>query len=259
MPEPLPLRLYFMRHGETAWSITSRHTSTTDLPLTDRGEQEALRLQGNLSAVTFTRVFTSPRRRARKTCALAGLAVSAEIAPDLAEWDYGDYESRHSADIRKARPDWDLFRDGCPGGEGPKEVRERADRLIAHLRTLSGNIALFSHGQFGCCFAARWIGLPVEDGQHFVLGTGSISILGYDPHHPEVPVLAQWNSIPEAPREAASDASIGFRQSMKKRAIERWENEGGEVPLEGKKSAISTDTANRAEIIEEPIGPSMDE
>ncbi|MGC2224456.1 MAG: histidine phosphatase family protein, partial [Methylocella sp.] len=164
------LQLYFIRHGETAWSLTGQHTGVTDVPLTAHGEEEARELEPFLRKIKFARVLTSPRQRARRTCELAGFGASAAIEPDLSEWDYGDYEGRRSVDIRKERPDWNVFRDGCPGGETPAQVSDRADRLIAHLRALDGNVALFSHGQFGCVLAARWIGLPVLEGQHFALG-----------------------------------------------------------------------------------------
>jgi probable phosphoglycerate mutase len=186
--------LSLIRHGETEWSIAGRHTSRTDVPLTPQGEADARTLGDKLRATTYLRVFTSPMQRARRTCALAGLTPVAEVEPDLAEWDYGDYEGLHSLDIRTARPDWNLFRDGCPRGEAPAQVSDRADRLIARLRTLDGNIALFSHGHFGCVLAVRWIGLPVIQGQHFRLGTASLSVLGYEPDRPEMPVVTQWNS-----------------------------------------------------------------
>jgi len=188
------LRLYFIRHGETAWTLSHRHTGRTDLPLTAHGEDEARELGGRLSHIAFTHVLTSPLKRARQTCALAGLGPQMEAEPDLAEWDYGDYEGKRSVDIRESRPGWNVFGDGCPGGEAPAQISDRADRLIARLRTLDGNVAIFSHGQFGAAFAVRWIGLLVVNGQHFSLGETSLSILSDDPHHPEVPVIALWNA-----------------------------------------------------------------
>jgi probable phosphoglycerate mutase len=187
-------KIFLIRHGETEWSLASRHTGRTDIPLTEPGEQDARKLGERLRDFRFSQVFTSPRQRARRTCELAGLGPVAKIEPDLAEWDYGDYEGQHSVDIRKGQPDWNLFRDGCPRGEMPAQVSDRADRLIARLRTLDGNVALFSHGHFGCVLAVRWIGLPVIEGQHFLLGTASLSILGCEPSHPEVPVIELWNS-----------------------------------------------------------------
>jgi probable phosphoglycerate mutase len=191
---PRLLQLYFMRHGETEWTLSGQHTGRTDIPLTGRGEDEARELGARLREVTFARVLASPRQRARRTCELAGLGRASEIEPDLAEWDYGDYEGQRSVDIRQGRPDWNVFRDGCPGGETPADVSDRADRLIARLGTLDGNIALFSHGQFGCVLAARWIGLPTIEGQHFALVPASLSILGHEPGHPGVRVIRLWNA-----------------------------------------------------------------
>ena len=190
----MPPRLYLIRHGETEWSLAGRHTSRTNIPLTEQGEQDARQLGKRVRAANIAYVFTSPRQRARRTAALVGLPPVAEIEPDLAEWDYGDYEGQRSEEIRKGRPDWNLFRDGCPHGEMPGHVSDRADRLIARLRALDGNVALFSHGHFGCVLAVRWIGLPVIEGQHFLLGTASLSVLGYEPSRPEVPVVTLWNS-----------------------------------------------------------------
>jgi probable phosphoglycerate mutase len=186
-------RLYFVRHGETEWSASGRHTGRTDLSLTARGEENARRMGERLCFATFTHVFTSPRKRARQTCELAGLARAPEIEPDLAEWDYGAYEGRRTEDIHKERPGWSLFRDGCPDGESPAQVSDRADRLIARLRALEGQVALFSHGHFGRVFAARWIGLRVIDGQHLMLGTASLSIFAYEHESPAIPVIALLN------------------------------------------------------------------
>ena len=193
------LQLYLIRHGETEWSLSGQHTGRTDIPLTARGEDEARALGPCLRVIQFARVLTSPQQRARRTCELTGLEREIEIEPDLAEWDYGDYEGRRSVDIRKERPNWNVFRDGCPHGETPEQVSGRADRLIAHLRVLDGNVALFSHGQFGCSLAARWIGLPVTEAQHFSFGTASLSVLAYNPSHPEVRVIARWNTAPASP------------------------------------------------------------
>jgi len=193
---PMPLRLHLIRHGETAWSLSGRHTGPTDIPLTEQGEQDAHELAERLRAVRFSRVFTSPRQRARQTCELVRLDAGTEIEPDLAEWDYGDYEGQRSVEIHKGRPDWNLFRDGCPHGESPAQVSERADRVIARLRALAGNIAIFSHGHFGRVLAARWIGLPVEQAQHFLLSTASLSILGYEHNHAAEPAIVLWNAVP---------------------------------------------------------------
>ena len=238
--EPVPLLLYLIRHGETEWTLSSRHTGLTDIPLTARGEDEARDLGPRLRDIVFSHVLTSPLKRARRTCELAGLNMEVQVEPDLAEWNYGDYEGLSSADIRKGRSDWNLFRDGCPNGETPAQVFDRADRLITRLRMLNGNVALLSHGQFGGVLAARWIGLRVVSAQHFPLGTASLSIFGFDPHHLEVPVIALWN----ATSKDTCDVALWPRRvdtiSMKQRAIERWENEGGEIPTPEQNARTST-------------------
>ena len=193
-PDMLP-RLYLVRHGETAWSLSGQHTGRTDVPLTEQGEQDARDLAKRLRAVRFSRVFTSPRQRARRTCELVGLDAVAALEPDLAEWDYGDYEGQRSVDIRKERPDWILFRDGCPHGESPVQVSERADRVIARLRALEGNTAIFSHGHFGRVLAARWIGLPVSHAQHFLLSTASLSVLGHEHNLAGESAIVLWNAV----------------------------------------------------------------
>ena len=193
-PIAMSLKVHLIRHGETAWSLSGQHTGSTDIALTAQGENDARKLGERLSVVSFTHVFTSPRQRARQTYALSGLTPAAEIEPTLAEWDYGDYEGRRSVDIRKERPDWNLFRDGCPNGEMPTQVCDRADRLIARLRALHGNVALFTHGHFGSVLVARWIGLPLLNGENLPLGTASLSVLGFAANHPEVPVIALLNS-----------------------------------------------------------------
>jgi broad specificity phosphatase PhoE len=194
-----PLRLYLVRHGETAWSLTGRHTGRTDIPLTAHGEAQARALSPWLEHIRFAGVLTSPLQRARRTCEFAALEPVAKIEPDLAEWDYGDYEGQRTADIRKQRPGWDVFRDGCPEGESPLQISERADRLITHLSTFSGNVALFSHGQFGCVLGARWVGLPAIEGRHFSFGPASLGILSYNPQHPDTRAIALWNAAPGSP------------------------------------------------------------
>ncbi len=228
----MPLRLYLVRHGETEWSLTGRHTGRTDLPLTARGEDEARELAPRFRKIRFAHVLTSPLQRARRTCELAGLGAAAAIEADLAEWDYGDYEGQRSVDIRKQRPDWNIFRDGCPHGETPAQVCARADRLIARLRALAGNLALFSHGQFGCVLAARCIGLPLIDAQHFTLDPAALSILGHDSHHAEVAIIALWNAASGGNLDPVSRPRSGDSNSVNPRALERWENEGGETRLE---------------------------
>jgi probable phosphoglycerate mutase len=189
-----PLRLFLVRHGETAWSIAGQHTGLTDIALTAHGEEQARALALRLRTTSFTRVFTSPLRRARQTCELAGFGAHAQIEPDLAEWNYGDYEGKRTIDIQRHRPGWNIWRDGCPNGESPANIAARADRLLGVLRALSGNVALFSHGQFGAALAARWIELAVVEAQHFPLSPASLSVLGYAARDPTVPVIALWNA-----------------------------------------------------------------
>lgn len=189
------LQVYFIRHGETAWSLSGQHTGRTDLPLTPQGETMARELATALKDISFSLVLTSPRLRARSTCALAGFGEPGVQADEnLAEWDYGDYEGLRTAEIHEQHPAWDVWMDGCPGGEAPSDVSERADLLIARLRDLTGNIVLFSHGQFGRVLAARWIGLPVTQGQHFAIAPASIGILGFETAHPTRRVISLWNA-----------------------------------------------------------------
>ncbi len=196
---PAPLRLYLVRHGETAWSLTGQHTGTTNIALTKYGEQQARALALPLSGLKFEHVMSSPALRARRTCELAGFASHAACLPDLAEWNYGDYEGKRSCDIRQEWPGWNIYRDGCPGGESVGELAARADRVIAALRTMSGNILMFSHGQFSCSLAARWIGLAVVEAQHLQMDPASVSVLAFNPAHPDTPVIVQWNSVPAMP------------------------------------------------------------
>jgi probable phosphoglycerate mutase len=188
------LRLFLVRHGETAWSLSGQHTGSTDIALTAHGESQARGLARRLRAIAFAQVFSSPLRRARQTCELAGFGGAAQMEPDLVEWDYGDYEGKRSADIQRDRPGWNVWHDGCPHGDSPAHICARADRLLGHLRALSGNVALFSHGQFGAALAARWIGLAVGEAQHLALHPASLSILEYESGHPTVPVIALWNA-----------------------------------------------------------------
>ena len=187
------LQIYLVRHGETAWSLSGQHTGITDLPLTAHGEDQARALAPRLAQIGFTHVLVSPRLRARQTCALAGCAAASAVEPGLAEWDYGDYEGQRSVDIKKLRPNWKIWRDGCPHGEMPGDVAARADRLIDRLCTLQGKVVLFSHGQFGTALAVRWMGLALEAGQHFELHAASLSVLGYAKNHPQTRVLHLWN------------------------------------------------------------------
>ncbi len=188
--------LYFIRHGETAWSISGQHTGFTDIALTAHGEDQARTLAPYLRKIHFARVFSSPLIRAKRTCELAGFEGAVESESDLVEWDYGDYEGRRSADIVKERPGWSVWTDGCPHGDTPAMVSERADRLLARLRKIPGNIALFSHGQFGSALAARWIGLPLVHAQHLALSPASISTLSSASNHPDLAVISLWNAAP---------------------------------------------------------------
>jgi probable phosphoglycerate mutase len=190
-----PLTIYYIRHGETAWSITGQHTGVTDIPLTANGEAAARGLGPRLRGIAFSHVLVSPLQRARRTCDLAGFGASAQIEPDLVESNYGDYEGRLSADIEKERPGWSLFRDGCPNGDSPARISDRADRLIGRLVELRGNVALFSHGHFGAAFAARWLELPLFEGRRFPLDPCSISLLGFAAHHPADRVIHLWNAV----------------------------------------------------------------
>jgi broad specificity phosphatase PhoE len=191
--------IYVVRHGETAWSASGRHTGRTEIPLSEEGERKAGALRGRLSGVPFARVLVSPRQRARRTCELAGLSSGAQVEPDLAEWDYGDYEGMRSAEILALRPGWNLFRDGCPGGESPQHVAARADRIIAKVRSMGGSVALFSHGHFGRVLGVRWVGLPAGDGQFLLLDTASVGVLAFEHDNPASPVISLWNIPPSDP------------------------------------------------------------
>jgi broad specificity phosphatase PhoE len=190
--EPRP-EAVLVRHGETEWSRTGRHTGRTDLPLTDAGRRNAEVLRASLSARPFALVLTSPLSRAVETCRLAGLGDSAETREELLEWDYGDYEGLTTAEIRERRPDWNLWRDGCPGGESPDDVAARVDRVIAEVRRADGDVALFAHGHVLRVLAARWIELGPEGGARLVLATATLSVLGWER---ETAAVRLWNAPP---------------------------------------------------------------
>jgi probable phosphoglycerate mutase len=184
------LNVFAIRHGETAWSLSGQHTGTTDIPLTDNGRRLAERMRPVLSKQAFALVLCSPMQRARETCELAGLAGAAVIEPDLAEWNYGRYEGLTPKQIHENAPGWLIFRDGCPRGESPEQVGARVDRVIARVRAVDGDAALFAHGHVLRVLAARWIGLPAGAGQHFLLDTGTLCILG---HYRDTPAVRVWN------------------------------------------------------------------
>jgi probable phosphoglycerate mutase len=190
--QELPI-IYLARHGETAWSLTGQHTGMTDLPLTETGERNSRRLGERLKGLTFAKVFTSPLQRAVRTCELAGFGAVAKIDCDLVEWNYGEYEGRRGAEIRSARPDWQLFRDGCPGGESPRQVAARADHVVNRVRAVASDVLLFSSGHFIRVLASRWIGLePTITARSFMLSTASLSALGYEQDLSR-PVIRLWN------------------------------------------------------------------
>ena len=184
--------VYLARHGETAWSLSGQHTGRTDLPLTERGELQAGALGGRLRGVNFAKVLTSPSQRAKRTAELAGFGDVAEVDPDLAEWDYGHYEGRRTADILAERPGWFLFRDGAPGGETPDQAGARADRVIQRVRAVGGNVLVFSSAHILRVLAARWLGLEAAAGRYYLLDTSSLSILGYE-HNLSEPAIRLWN------------------------------------------------------------------
>ena len=191
MNETLPL-VYLARHGETAWSLSGQHTGLTDLPLTERGEANARALGDRLRGLAFGLVLASPLQRAKHTCQLAGFGDAAVEDRDLVEWNYGSYEGRRTAEILQERPGWQLFRDGCPGGESPADTGSRADRVIARIRAAAGNVLVFSSGHILRVLGARWLGLPAGGGRYFLLGTASVSALGYE-HDKTEPVFKLWN------------------------------------------------------------------
>jgi probable phosphoglycerate mutase len=183
-----------IRHGETAWTESRRHTGLTDIPLTEHGEHQARRFGEHLRGHTFAHVFTSPLQRARRTCELAGFGAVAQLEPDLVEWNYGNYDGLTTAEILKQRPGWQLFRDGCPKGESVAEISARANRVIARLRALDADVLLFSSGHFLRVFAARWLDLDASCGRLFLLSTTTLSILGYE-HDKSDPVIRLWNDL----------------------------------------------------------------
>jgi probable phosphoglycerate mutase len=183
-------RVHLIRHGETEWSLSGQHTGVTDIALTEKGRKVAEMWKPILSQETFALVLTSPLRRARETCELAGLSDRAQIEPDLTEWNYGEYEGLTPQQIHDRRPDWMIFKDGTPGGESPEQVATRIDRVIEKARAAQGHVALFSHGHLLRAFAARWMGLRVCDGQRFLLDTATLCVMSY---YRGVPAIKRWN------------------------------------------------------------------
>jgi broad specificity phosphatase PhoE len=194
------VNLFAIRHGETAWSLTGQHTGTTDIPLTDNGRRLAERMRPVLARNSFGLILCSPMQRARETCELAGFGDTAVIDPDLVEWNYGEYEGLTTQQIHAAAPGWLIFQDGCPGGETPEQVGARVDRVITRSRAADGDTALFAHGHVLRVLVARWIGLPASGGQHFLLDTGTLSVLGY---YRGIAAVRIWNGplIPNFARE----------------------------------------------------------
>jgi probable phosphoglycerate mutase len=187
----LPL-VYIARHGNTAWTHTGQHTGHTDLPLTPDGERNAVRLGERLKGMTFAKVFTSPLQRAAQTCKLAGFGAVAETDPDLVEWNYGKYEGLTSGQILGQRPDWDLFRDGYPGGESPQQIGQRADRVVQRIRNVAGNVLIFSSGHFIRVLAGCWLGVGPNGGRYFLLSPASLSALSYE-HNQSRPAVRLWD------------------------------------------------------------------
>lgn len=184
-------KVLLIRHGETEWSVSGQHTGMTDIPLTENGRNVARRLKPILVDQTFALVLTSPLRRARETCELAGLVEQAEIDSDLVEWNYGDYEGLTPQQIHLLRPGWMVFTDGCPGGETSEQVEARIDRVIAKIRTVAGNVAVFAHGHLIRAFAARWVGLRASEGRFFLLDPATVNVVTY---YRDIPAIKRWNA-----------------------------------------------------------------
>ncbi len=194
MPSELP-RLFLARHGDTAWTDSRQHTGRTDLPLNERGEERARQIGERLQRFSFLQVFTSPLQRASKTCELAGFGAVAQVDPDLLEWDYGRFEGKLTKDIVKECPGWELFRDGCPDGESPEDVAARADRFIARVRGIGGDVLAFSSGHIIRMIAARWLGLPPAGGRFFYCRPASVGVLGFEHKSLDEPIIGLWNYV----------------------------------------------------------------
>ena len=188
--------VWLIRHGETEWTVSRRHTGLTDLPLTPAGEKQARALRSRLQMVSFVGVYYSPLQRAAHTCELAGYGLVSEVDQNLLEWNYGDYEGKRRPEILADRPDWIIFRDGCPNGESPADVAARADHFISRIRKATGNVAVFSSGHFLRVLIARWLGFDASVGRYFKLGTGGLTVLGYDHESTSEPVIRLLNEQP---------------------------------------------------------------
>jgi probable phosphoglycerate mutase len=199
MPLEMP-KLFVARHGDTAWTDSRQRTGRTDIPLNEAGEERARQLGAKLQRFSFASVFTSPLKRASRTCALAGFAAAAKVEPDLVEWDYGRFEGMVLKQVLKAQPGWELYRDGCPGGESPDDVAVRADRFIARARAIQGDVLAFSSGHIIRMIAARWLGLPPSQGRFFYCRPASVGVLGYEHKNRDEPIVGLWNHIVR-PRE----------------------------------------------------------
>jgi probable phosphoglycerate mutase len=199
MPLEMP-KLFLARHGDTAWTDSHQRTGRTDIPLNEAGEARARLLGERLRRFSFVRVFTSPLQRASKTCELAGFGAVAGLDPDLVEWDYGRYEGMLTRNILKERPGWELFRDGCPQGESPEDVAARADRFVARVRAIEGDVLAFSSGHIIRMIAARWLGLPPQAAKFFYCRPASVGVLGYEHKKRDEPILGLWNHVAQ-PRE----------------------------------------------------------
>jgi broad specificity phosphatase PhoE len=202
MSSDLP-KLFLARHGDTAWTDSHQHTGRTDLPLNERGEEHARQIGERLQTFSFARVFTSPLRRAAKTCELAGFGPVVEVDPDLVEWDYGHLEGKVTRDILKEQPGWELFRDGCPGGESPGDVADRADRFIARVLEIEGDVLAFSSGHIIRMIAARWLGLPPGTGRFFYCRPASVGVLGFEHNNRDERIIVVWNYVRQSWSESA--------------------------------------------------------
>jgi broad specificity phosphatase PhoE len=194
MPLEMP-KLFLARHGDTAWTESRQRTGRTDIALNRTGEERARQLGERLRRFSFARVFTSPLQRASKTCELAGFASVATVDPDLLEWDYGRLEGMVLKQVHKEQPGWELYRDGCPGGESPRDVAARADRFVAHAREIEGDVLAFSSGHIIRMIAARWLGLPPAAGRFFYCRPASVGVLGYEHKNRDEPIIGLWNHV----------------------------------------------------------------